>query len=243
MINPEPIHLWWARTDSPEFDLTQTAAVLSDDEKKRADRFHFPHLRRRFIVSHGMLRSILGYYLQQPPASLKFFNDARGKPHLKIPDHGQKIFFSLSHSHDMALCAIAWDLQIGADIEHIRPLSHMESIARKYFSESELKSILDASSSDRNRNFFFYWTMKEACLKASGEGLTGLRKLEIAFHSLNPTAYSCSCKDSEQIWTIQSIPVHTQYSASVAIEGKNMRHPILRKFPDEFHLEISNKAL
>jgi 4'-phosphopantetheinyl transferase len=243
MINPDPIHLWWARTDSLEWDLIHLSSLLSDDEQNRADRFHFPHHRQRFIVSHGMLRSILGYYLQQPPSSLKFVNDAKGKPHLEIPDHGPKMFFSLSHSKDMTLCAIAWDLQIGADIEHIRPLSHMESLAQKYFSESELKSILDASSNDRNRNFFLYWTMKEACLKASGEGLTGLRKLEIASHSLNPAAYSCSFKDSEQIWTIQSIPVHTQYSASVAIEGKDMRHPIIRRFPEDFYLNPSNKDL
>jgi 4'-phosphopantetheinyl transferase len=243
MITPDDIHLWWARTDSPEWDLNSMASLLSDDEQSRANRFHFPHHRRRFIVSHGMLRSILGYYLKKPPSSLKFANDAKGKPHLEDAEAGSGLCFSLSHSHDMALCAIALDLQIGVDIEHIRPLSNVASIAKRYFLESELISILDSPPNDRDRIFFHYWTIKEACLKASGEGLTGLRKIQITPHARNQEAYSCSCKDSKKIWTIRSIHLHTQYSAAVAVEGKYMRHPILRQFPEDFYLNPSNKDL
>ena len=36
--------------------------ILSDDERLRAERFHFDRDRMRFIVSLGMLRSIIGDY-------------------------------------------------------------------------------------------------------------------------------------------------------------------------------------
>jgi 4'-phosphopantetheinyl transferase len=235
MVEPGYIYLWWARTDAPKLNLSQLSSKLSDDELNRADRFYFTHHRRTFLVSHGMLRSVLGNYLQKPPESLKFLNDAKGKPQLETQIPGRDLFFSLSHSNNMALCGIALNQELGVDVEYIRPLANLEAMAKKYFSESELRSFLDASFNARDRIFFHLWTMKEACLKASGEGLAGLRKIHIAHDDAQKhETYCYVCNNSEKIWTVRSIHLHDQYSAAIAVSGKDMRLPILRQFPDEF---------
>jgi hypothetical protein len=73
-IKPDEIHIWWTRTDSPAWDPSRMASLVSDDEKARADRFHFSRDQRRFIMVHGILRTILGYYLERRPVGLKFLN-------------------------------------------------------------------------------------------------------------------------------------------------------------------------
>lgn len=79
------------------------------------------------------------------------------------------VFFNLSHSGDMVLCAIC-DMPVGCDIEKVTdaPLE----IADRYFSEKE-RQYIDSSQSlpEISRRFFRLWTMKESYVKMTGEGM------------------------------------------------------------------------
>ena len=79
------------------------------------------------------------------------------------------VFFNLSHSGDMVLCAIC-DMPVGCDIEKVAdaPLE----IADRYFSEKE-RQYIDSSQSlpEISRRFFRIWTMKESYVKMTGEGM------------------------------------------------------------------------
>jgi 4'-phosphopantetheinyl transferase len=232
-IKPDEIHIWWTRTDSPAWDPSRMASLVSDDEKARADRFHFSRDQRRFIMVHGILRTILGYYLERRPVGLKFLNSPKGKPRLDDAGAGVKLCFNLSHSRNLAVFGMALNRQIGVDVEHIRPFSNIASIAGRYFSESERNAILDAPSNERDRMFFLYWTIKEAYLKATGEGLSGLKEIRtsgdvIGAHPSNPLVIA---DDSNQLWTV--CPIHTAsgYAAAFAVEGNSVVNPILRGCP------------
>lgn len=84
-----------------------------------------------------------------------------GKPFLPgFPD----FHFSLSHSGDWAVCAVS-EFPVGVDIEQVRELR--KGVAERFFSPEEC-ALLAGLGEDA---FFVFWTLKEAAVKASGEGL------------------------------------------------------------------------
>ena len=79
------------------------------------------------------------------------------------------IYFNLSHSAHMALCAVS-DVPVGCDIEQVTnaPLD----IAERVFSDKERRYIWEGRSArETDRRFFRLWTMKESYLKMTGEGM------------------------------------------------------------------------
>ena len=78
----DEIHLWLVDLDQPPKSLAELAVTLTVDEQERAARFRFPEHRNRFIVGRGLLRELLGAYLNQPAAALRFEQGAHGKPAL-----------------------------------------------------------------------------------------------------------------------------------------------------------------
>jgi len=95
--------------------------LLSPCERARADRFDFRRDRDLFVAGHARLRRILGAYLQESPAALRFAYGESGKPALSGP-----LAFNLSHSGGFAALAVA-RFQLGVDIECIRPIEEMGS--------------------------------------------------------------------------------------------------------------------
>lgn len=91
--------------------------------------------------------------------------------------------FSLSHSGAWAVCAVS-DRPVGVDLELER--SYRPSVERKLTPrEREQLSMLDPQV--RRSGFFDLWVLKEAALKQTGEGLSGLSRVEV---SLSPAAVS-----------------------------------------------------
>ena len=230
VIKDDEIHIWWANTDLPQWDLPQMASLLSDDENNRADRFVSPRHRERFIVVHGLLRSLLGKYLGITPDSVKLLSDPKGKPYLDIDGGGGRLCFNLSHSHNISLFGMVLNRRIGVDVEYIRPLSNMESIARRYFSKREFKSVINSTEGKRDHIFFQYWTMIEAYLKATGDGLAGLRHVQINYDIARGNTPTASIRDFlEKSWSIYPLVISPEYCAAFALEGNCKATPILRQ--------------
>ncbi len=96
-----------------------------------------------------------------------------GKPYFADLD----VFFSLSHSGSRAILA-ASDMEIGADIQIMRPVSL--SIARRFFSESEQDYVFsDADEQKRLFRFYEIWTKKEAFAKWRGDGLAAVLECDV----------------------------------------------------------------
>ena len=67
------------------------------------------------------------------PEELRFSYGAYGKPAL-ASEHSLR--FNMSHSHEVALFAVALDAELGVDVEHIRADFASEDIARRFFSRA-----------------------------------------------------------------------------------------------------------
>ena len=76
------VHVWNAMLDVAEEKLPFFLQILDVEEQTRANQFYFELDRTRFIVSHGLLRIILGSYVNIEPDKLRFSYNAQGKPFL-----------------------------------------------------------------------------------------------------------------------------------------------------------------
>ncbi len=131
----------------------------------------FCERQNRFVVARGLLRELLGKYLQQAPHGLEFSYGKHGKPSLSGGNASSGLCFNLSHLAGIAVYAIARERNLGIDVEHVRPESAGEAIAKRYFSAREVSDLRTLPPEARAEGFFHCWTRKEAYLKATGMGL------------------------------------------------------------------------
>lgn len=164
------IAIWRASLDCETAALLNLEALLSPDEISRADRFHFPRDRARFVAGRGILRTLLGAYLKREPQGLIFTYGPQGKPELGR-DQGNSLRFNLSHKDGIGVYAFARQRHLGIDVEVIAADFPGEDIARRFFSPGELQKLAGLPPDLRAEAFFLGWTRKEAYVKAQGQGL------------------------------------------------------------------------
>ncbi len=165
------LHLWAIPLDPPPERLAALGAALSADEWERAHRFRFEIHRRRFVAGRGALRALLGGYLGIAPGRLAFTYGERGKPDLAPGLVPRPLHFNLSHSHELGLLGVTWTREVGVDVEHLKPMDDLGTIAERFFAAAENASLRALPAEEHERAFFRCWTRKEAYLKAVGVGL------------------------------------------------------------------------
>jgi 4'-phosphopantetheinyl transferase len=165
-----------ARLDVPPDEVRALRECLSPAEHARAARLRFEHLRRRYIVSRARLRQLLGARLGLEPRAVALAYGANGKPLLE----SGALHFSVSHCDDVALIALS-PVEIGVDIEALRPVPEADAIAEQVFSPREKDAYAVLAAHDKLLAFLHCWTRKEALVKALGEGLAlSLERLDAA---------------------------------------------------------------
>lgn len=103
------------RFQGREDDATLCESLLSADEIARASLLRFEKDAREFILARGMLRYLLGTYLDRDPKRLAFELNPFGKPFLPSGE----ISFNLSHSDGLVLYALASGREVGIDVERV----------------------------------------------------------------------------------------------------------------------------
>ncbi|MCF6767457.1 4'-phosphopantetheinyl transferase superfamily protein [Thiotrichales bacterium 19S11-10] len=121
-----------------------------------------------------MLRyDILSKYLGIDKKKLKFQKGDNNRPFI-LNDQG--IDFNISHSRQWLVIAITDQGKIGIDIETISPKRSFLAIAKQFFSAIEVDFLSSLSEADCQYYFYLIWTLKEARLKATGEGISNQLK-------------------------------------------------------------------
>ncbi|HEY9610801.1 4'-phosphopantetheinyl transferase family protein [Allocoleopsis sp.] len=231
MLSKDVVHVWRTNLDLPESQIQAFAQTLSPDEHNRADRFYFEKDRRHFIAGRGILRTILGRYLNLEPAQLQFSYSSRGKPALANTDIGEIVAFNLSHSNGLALYAIAQGAPakpiahapyVGIDLEYMRPMPKVEELAKRFFCPREFAVISSLPEEQKQEVFFQAWTCKEAYLKAIGDGLPGLDGVEVSLTPGEPATLLSIQGDQEAAshWSVYQLTPSPGYMAALAVEGQ-----------------------
>src|SRR4051812_98323 len=87
VLNDSEVHVWRAMLHQQAQHMAALWHVMTEGERRRAERFAFLSDRNQFIAARGMLRVILSRYSGLAPEMLQFQYGPYGKPRLEIePD-------------------------------------------------------------------------------------------------------------------------------------------------------------
>ncbi|MEW6742822.1 MAG: 4'-phosphopantetheinyl transferase superfamily protein [Planctomycetota bacterium] len=222
------LHVWRLRVDRARARVSEFQQLLDPEELERARRFVHPLDRDRFIVRRALLRTILGEYSRRPPAHLRFRVSPFGKPSLaddarqdQRAEHDLR--FNLSHSHGLALLAVAPGREVGIDIERIRPEIVAEKLAERFFAPAEVAALRSLPDESQPAGFFNAWSRKEAYVKAVGRGLSlSLASFEVSLRPGEPARLLATLPDPRDAgrWSLRALDADPAYAAAVVIEGQ-----------------------
>lgn len=222
----DEVHVWRARLDVAAPRLQSLWQTLAPDERKRAERFHFRRDHDSFVVARGLLRIILGRYLNAEPDRLRFRYSRYAKPALTGEFDNEALRFNLSHSDNLALYAVTRGREIGVDLERLRPDFADDKIAEQFFASGEVAALRALPVHAQQEAFFNCWTRKEAFIKARGEGLSlPLDEFEVSLAPGEPAALLSTKGDTREVsrWSLRELIPEPGYVAALAVEGHNWR--------------------
>jgi 4'-phosphopantetheinyl transferase len=222
LLSKKDVHLWRADLALAERSIQKLNQTLSIDERERAGRFHFEQDRRYFIVRRGILRTILGYYLNVEPGRLQFQYGKNGKPALADTFGNGTISFNISRSERLALFVFTRDREIGVDIEYMRDISEMEQIVERFFSVKENEVFRSLPKSQKREAFLNGWTCKEAFIKALGGGLSqSLDEFDVSLVPGEPARLLRISGDPKEAsrWSLRTLRPAPNYVGTFAVKS------------------------
>lgn len=215
----EAVQVWQVPLQVSDETIARYTKCLSEDEISRADRFRFKPDRRKFVVARGTLRHLLGARFGCRASAIAFCYGEYGKPETKAFSNSDCYFhFNLSHSGEMALCALGGDQVVGIDIEKVRPIQRLEGMSERCLVAQEKARVESYPREQQPFAFLQHWTCKEAYLKAIGLGLSqSMTAVEVDLSPPQFVSLPAGCAAS---WQLHTIPVPEDYVAALVVAGK-----------------------
>jgi 4'-phosphopantetheinyl transferase len=214
----DDVQIWLATLDSiSPNELDELANALDSSEHARARQFRFAQDRHRFVATRGFLRRLLGEKVNLPASGIEFAHGEHGKPEISITTHEDKLRFNVSHAAGFALFALAWNRNVGVDLESAARLTNPSGQLAKHVLSPHEFAIWSALPDDesRRRALLRAWTRKEAYVKATGKGLSQrLHEIEVALDAARPDP---SIK-IDRNWTLYDVDVPKDLCAALVVE-------------------------
>jgi 4'-phosphopantetheinyl transferase len=201
-------------------DLARWRGMLDTEELSRASRFRLATDRDSFIAAHALARAMLSAAAARATDSWIYQPGEFGKPAIAGEQKGLGLHFSISHTRGCAACAIAFH-EVGVDVEAAdRPIDI--GVSRRFLTADEHALVLRAPIPERAAAFFAIWTLKEAFIKATGEGLRRpLTSFSIALNppriNFHPSAMAPPCTDDPANWELAQFYATARFPLAVAI--------------------------
>jgi 4'-phosphopantetheinyl transferase len=208
------------------FDASNHSAVLSEDERHRAERYVFEPVRRRFSACRAALRRCLAHCLHLDPSELRFEYGPHGKPQLEAVQNPQGLSFNVAHSADLALIAIGRRCQLGVDVESLPSAINWPGIARRFLAAGEWAQLQQLPPDLQRAGFYRVWTCKEAYLKGTGRGMSlPLGRFAVcADPRLPPRLISADDEaDAPGRWRLRALEPAPEFAAAILWDGPATR--------------------
>ena len=172
-LSQDEIHVWLA---SDEIDGKQAISyreLLSLEERRREQRFHFKADRDRFLTTRTLVRTVLSRYESVDPKDWAFTTNAYGRPEIDISNTGTAdLCFNVSHTAGLIVLGVTRGRALGVDVENVRARVSPLDVVKQVFSTKELAALECLPKEQQPDRFFQYWTFKESYIKARGMGVS-----------------------------------------------------------------------
>lgn len=116
------------------------------------------------------LRIVLSRYLDKDPETIELVRGEHGKPELS---GAAALEFNLSHSHGLALVAVASGHPVGVDVEWVGRQRDFLALAARELGEEVVAALRAARAEERGAIFYAAWARHEARAKCHGGGIGG----------------------------------------------------------------------
>jgi 4'-phosphopantetheinyl transferase len=217
-VTPSEIQVWRVNLRASANEISRLQCFLPAGEQARAAQFRFADAHRRFVIRRAVLRQLLSANLRLPPEKIEFADAGFQKPKIAAAQNREQLQFSSSHSSDWALIALAQNCELGVDVEQHQLLPERDQLAKKFFSESEIRELNRLAEPARTEGFFNCWTRKEAFVKAIGQGLSyPLDQFSVSLAPGQPAAILeiAGDKTAHQKWSATALNVSAGFSAAL----------------------------
>jgi 4'-phosphopantetheinyl transferase len=204
--------LWLAPLDVPPRELRRLAACVPPGERTGVERLYRAVDRRRLLAARGWLRKLLGGLLGREPEAIAIVRAERQKPVLAQGD----LHFSASYSAGFALFATSREMEVGVDLEAVRPAvgGDLNALASRFFAVDELDAISSLPARDRVAAAVQCWSCKEAYGKGRGVGLD--------YRLKDGATWSADGRPVRRSgWTVHQVAVAGRYVAALAGSGSS----------------------
>jgi 4'-phosphopantetheinyl transferase len=193
--------LWWMAVESPPAaTVARWFAMLDEHERARADRFHFAADRDIYIAAHALTRALLTHVHALPAPAWRFVTAPTGKPEIAAAFDQPKLRFNLSHTRGLVACVVGFDHDLGIDVEANDRCRNELRLAARFFASDEVSLLRRIAEDERRKAFFRIWTLKEAYIKATGQGLAC--PLDSFAFGLDPITirFCADCSEDPATW-------------------------------------------
>ncbi|WP_027079595.1 4'-phosphopantetheinyl transferase family protein [Luteimonas mephitis] len=171
---------------------------------------------RHGTPAEALVRPWLVEALGLPADALPLRRDMHGRPRFDPPAADADV--SWSHSGERLLVALGHGVQVGADLELLRPRPRALALAERFFVRAETQALAALPAAAQEAAFVRLWCAKEAVLKAHGRGLAfGLHRLEFALRGGDWALVACDPElGAPPDWTLHAFTPMPGYLASLA---------------------------
>jgi 4'-phosphopantetheinyl transferase len=153
-------------------DLERASRLLTDAERQNCARYVHAIDRHRCIAARWLARQCLSTYSDLHPQTWRFAAGRYGKPFVESPRFDPALSFNLSHGGDLVVCAVTERHDVGVDVEPCAHAKAIEEVAETVFTDDELVELDESSAAERTWKLVELWTLKEALMKATGQGFS-----------------------------------------------------------------------
>jgi len=222
-LSESEVHLWKSRITDYETDAELFySGSLPSDEKEKADNIPSRENRKAYIISRGILRTVLSEYLKAMPVDIVLEYNEHGKPSIADRLNPQNVKFNLSHSNELILYAVAKNKEVGIDVEYMRDIDRAERIIERFFSPEQKDFYNSQSESMKKTAFFRLWTRREAYGKAMGRGFS-VPAVDCGIPLMRSDGKPASVHVVSGKWSIYDLEQDDDYVSAVTVEGRIRR--------------------
>jgi 4'-phosphopantetheinyl transferase len=219
-MDSSTIKIWKGNIAATEIDYPYFWSILDPTKQQHASAFKNESLRRRYVEIHARLRILLGDAVNAAPERLRIHKAEYGKPFLA--DYPE-LAFNLSHTANKMVVAIAYNCDLGVDIEQCKPRKNLAALVDKCFSEEEKAYWQQLPEAQQTLAFYQFWVRKEAFVKAIGRGIAlGLKQCVVNPENQNELLRIPKNYGQARDWLIRDIEIGESICGALVVKNKGI---------------------